>query len=224
MTEENRPGLLVVHIDIPPEYETEMARWYDEAHLPERRPGPGSARGVKPHPGFRTARRFVSANGERRFMALYELDAPGAALSPAYMTQQAPDPVGARLQAVWDLVVRNVYAEVTDPVPAPPSEPRGHVVLLAMAEVASACTGEYTAWFAAQRRDRIRYFGVGAVRRFEIVSGTPHHLVLYEAETLADLPAPEGLAGTLAGWRPDEAPPPAVRAFREAEPEGPNGW
>src|SRR5262249_22546405 len=123
-----------------------------------------------------------------------------------------------------DLVVRNVYAEVTEPAPAPPSGPRGRAVLLAMADVARECAGEYAAWFAAQRQDLLRRPGVGAVRRFEIVSGTPRHLVLYEAETLGAPPEGGGMAGTLAAGRRDEARPPVARAFREAAPEGLNGW
>src|SRR5205085_7241932 len=129
--------------------------------------------------------------------------------------------VGAGLHAGWDLVGRTVCAEVTGPPAAAPAEPRGRALLLAMADIAPACTGEFSAWFTAQRRELAGHPGLRAIRRFEIVSGSPRHLVLYEAETVGDLPEVAEIAGTLAAWRPVEASPPVVRAFREGEPGGP---
>ena len=47
---EKRGGLLVVMVEVDPEHEDELNRWYDEEHIPEK----------LATLGFRSARRFVS--------------------------------------------------------------------------------------------------------------------------------------------------------------------
>ena len=54
-------GLLVVRVDVRPEDEDELNRWYDTEHVPER----------LALPGFRSAARYRSAERAGRYLAVY---------------------------------------------------------------------------------------------------------------------------------------------------------
>jgi hypothetical protein len=92
-------GLLVVRIETEPEYAAELNRWYDEEHIPERL-------GM---PGFRSARRYQLDGGSPTYLAVYDLDEPGAATSEQYMSQQ-PTPWMRRLRPHWRSMERSVWA------------------------------------------------------------------------------------------------------------------
>ncbi|GAB4187616.1 MAG: hypothetical protein OHK0024_28070 [Thalassobaculales bacterium] len=69
-------GLLAVWADVPPEIEADFNRWYDREHLAER----------VDTPGFRRARRFVSAGGTgQRYLALYETETVDVLKSAEYL-------------------------------------------------------------------------------------------------------------------------------------------
>ncbi|SRR5579884_2410238 len=106
-------ALLVVGIDIDPDHEAELNDWYGQ-HLASR----------LQWPGFRSARRYRAvAGGGPRYLAIYELDEPEAALSDDYLRQQ-PDARGAELARYWELRVRCVYEEIPGEEPwVPRREP-----------------------------------------------------------------------------------------------------
>ena len=95
-------GLLLVMIDIDPAYEEDFNRWYEEEHLPER----------LGCPGFLSARRFVSVEGEPKYLALYELDNPEVLETDAYKAMQPPTEWTRRVSPHWTSYVRNVYREI----------------------------------------------------------------------------------------------------------------
>ncbi|AEA25892.1 DUF4286 family protein [Pseudonocardia benzenivorans] len=105
-------GLLLVMIDIDPAYEEEFNRWYTEEHFPER----------QQCPGFLSARRFVSVEGEPKYLALYDLDDPEVLETEEYRRIRPPSEWTRKLQPHFTTLVRNVYREIT------PTVPDGYVV------------------------------------------------------------------------------------------------
>lgn len=103
---EARPGsgLLFVLIDIDPEFEDELHRWYEEEHLPER----------LTCDGFLNARRFQLVEGDGpRYLATYELESPEVLERPAYRKLFPPSEWTLRMEARFTTRVRNVYREIT---------------------------------------------------------------------------------------------------------------
>lgn len=104
---ERGTGLLLVMMDIDPAHEDEFNRWYDEEHVPERL-----------HcPGFRSGRRFVSVEGEPKYLAIYELDDPEVLETEAYKRMQPPSAWMKKISPHIPTLVRNVYREITQEVP-----------------------------------------------------------------------------------------------------------
>jgi hypothetical protein len=95
-------GLLLVMIDIDPAYEEDFNRWYEEEHLPER----------LGCPGFLSGRRFVSVEGEPKYLALYELNDPEVLETEAYKAMQPPTGWTKRVSPHFTSFVRNVYREI----------------------------------------------------------------------------------------------------------------
>ena len=101
-------GLLFVLIDVDPEDDAELERWYTEEHLPER----------LACEGFLDARRFLLVEGDGpRYLATYELADPGVLERPAYQALFPPSGWTRRVEARFTARIRNVYREIT-PVPA----------------------------------------------------------------------------------------------------------
>jgi hypothetical protein len=59
-------GLLLNAMNIAPEFEAEFNEWYDKEHIPA----------LSAVPGVLCARRFRGASGNRKYVALYHLEAP----------------------------------------------------------------------------------------------------------------------------------------------------
>ena len=98
-------GLLVVRVDVRPEDEAELNRWYDTEHVPER----------LAMPGFRSATRYGSAERPGRYLAVYELDHPTVATGPEYMAQ--PQSAWATdVMARWTSWERSVWHRLQTPV------------------------------------------------------------------------------------------------------------
>jgi hypothetical protein len=104
---ERGTGLLLVMIDIDPAYEEDFNRWYDEEHFPER----------MQCPGFLSARRFVSVEGEPKYLAFYELENPEVLDSPEYRAMQPPSEWTRKLTPHFTAFTRNVYRDITPELP-----------------------------------------------------------------------------------------------------------
>ena len=98
---EKRGGVLVVMVEVDPEHEDELNRWYDEEHIPEK----------LATPGFRSARRFVDPAGGR-YLAIYELDDASAATSDSYMSQELSGWTKS-VMATWRSWDRSVWHEIS---------------------------------------------------------------------------------------------------------------
>ena len=97
-------GLLLVAIDVDPEHEADLDRWYDEEHIAER----------MAIPGFLRARRFRALEGGPKYLALYDLDSPKVLESAAYRhaTGTAATAMTRRMQTLFKPMIRNVYRQI----------------------------------------------------------------------------------------------------------------
>jgi hypothetical protein len=102
-----RRRLVLVMADVDADHEEEFNRWYDEEHLPER----------KDCPGFLSARRFVSVEGEPKYLTVYELEDPEVLASDAFRAIEQPSQWQRRLAPHLSRVSRTVYREITVDVP-----------------------------------------------------------------------------------------------------------
>lgn len=108
---EEPAGLLMVVVEVAPDDEDELNRWYDTEHVPEKL---GT-------PGFRSARRFRDTHSPGRYLALYELDDPAIVTAPEYMSQTM-SPWSEAVMGTWLSLDRSVWVELpraADPEPDP---------------------------------------------------------------------------------------------------------
>lgn len=98
------PALLLVMMDIDPEYEAEFNRWYEDEHVPER----------MSIPGFLNARRYRAIEGEPKYLALYELESPDVLESESYRYWYGEGRTEwtKRILAKSSHFLRNVYVEI----------------------------------------------------------------------------------------------------------------
>ena len=66
--------LLVVQVDVEPEWEEELNRWYNEEHMAER----------LEILGYLNGRRFIAVEGQPKYLATYEVESPDVLFSEAY--------------------------------------------------------------------------------------------------------------------------------------------
>jgi len=99
-------GLLVVMVDVDPEDEDELNRWYDEEHIAERL-------GI---PGFVRVRRYKAVEGSPKYLALYELESPDVVQSEEYQYMKGPGqtPWTDRIESKYREFIRNVYVCISD--------------------------------------------------------------------------------------------------------------
>ena len=73
-------GLLMVWVDVDPEYEAELHRWYDEEHIQR----------LLSVPGFRSAGRYVALKGGPKNLVLYELESIEVLHTAAFLDEVRP--------------------------------------------------------------------------------------------------------------------------------------
>jgi hypothetical protein len=149
-------GLLLTMTEPPPGMEEEFNAWYDTEHLQERL-------GIT---GFRSARRWVAdlPPGGGKYLATYELEAPGVLQSAEYLARfDAATPWTRRCLGKCR-VFRRWACEQTRPGSADP-HPLARALLFIAAD---APLGE------------IALPGALQVRHFVASAGTPAHVALVE--------------------------------------------
>ncbi len=109
MTDEKHPGLLMVQMEVPEEFEEELNAWYWEEHVPER----------LACPGFLSARRFKleDTNGDiPKWLALYELDDLSALQTPEYKAVTgANNTARTKNVGAHAKITRSEFVELFDP-------------------------------------------------------------------------------------------------------------
>ena len=167
-------GLLLTMTEPAPEMEEEFNAWYDSEHLPER----------LAMAGFRSAQRWVAdvRPGEGRYLATYELDAPGVLYTPEYLARLEGATPWTRRCLGKAVVFKRWACEQTEPGAGDP-----HPMARALLFVASdAPLRELEVPAALQ------------VRRFVASAGTPRHITL--AEFASEIDPPPARMGSLARW------------------------
>ncbi len=93
-------AVIVVTMNVAPEHEAELNRWYAEEHIPA----------LLTVPGILAVRRFKAADGS--YLAIAELENSAALNSDAYRKVQFPTPWQKRILAHVSNIARTVYDEL----------------------------------------------------------------------------------------------------------------
>jgi hypothetical protein len=189
VTEEAR-GLLAVWMTPAPENEDDLNAWYSEEHLKER----------LAVPGFLAARRYVSLEGEPKYVALYDLSDADVLKSETYRSVLANGTQWTRrivdnLQAM----VRNEY-ELVHAHGVAPAAPAPYAFLVRI-ECDVEHDEEFRDWYG---RDHLpaacTVEGVRTAKLYRARVGEPRYLAQYELDA-ADIPgSPAWRAGTQSEW------------------------
>lgn len=98
-------GMLFSQMEPPPELETEFNDWYETEHIPVRLALPGFARAV----------RYREVDGERKYLAIYEIDDLAVLGSPGYhVVKTQPSERTARMLKAVKGFTRFTCEQVSD--------------------------------------------------------------------------------------------------------------
>jgi hypothetical protein len=174
-------GLLAVWMQVAPFLEDDLNAWYEKEHIAERL-------GI---PGFLSARRYVSEQAERRYIALYELSSPAVMQSEPYLAAGTnPTPWTDRIGEALIENVRNEY-ELVQSVGEEPDTPAPFALVVRI-ETEAADDGELNAWYERDHLGALQSVpGCFRARRFRATIGAPKYLAVYD---LASAEVPSGEA------------------------------
>ena len=163
-------GLLAVWMDAPPELEDDLNAWYSSEHLAER----------IAIPGFLSARRYVSLQGEPKYIALYRLTDVGVLQSEAYQAAaQNPTPETTRVTGALTAFIRNEYA--LEYASGDLSAAAAPYVFLVRIECDLEYDEEMRRWYGEEHLPAIAGVeGVQSARLYRATVGTPRLLAAYE--------------------------------------------
>jgi hypothetical protein len=162
----SRRGLLLTITEPPAAMEEEFNAWYDTEHLAER----------LAIPGFRSAQRWTleRPSGAGKYLATYELDAPGVLQTPEYLARFNNQSPWSRRCLAKTVVFKRWACEQVEPGTADPHS-------LAKALLFVAADGP----IAEPSPDALQ------TRRFVASAGSPRHIALVELSDMPrNLPAP----------------------------------
>lgn len=157
---ERLPAILWVMLDVDPDDEHELYRWYDEEHIPIRMDLPGWLR----------TRRFlragepalVGADTGRKHLTIYEVESTEAFLSPEYAAQYVQKtPWSEKVVPTQRNVMRSYYREVGDVGLPAETDATGAAVVVMFDSDAEAET--VATWFDDRYRSAVG--ALPAVRR-----------------------------------------------------------
>jgi hypothetical protein len=168
----------MVWAEVPPAWEEEFNRWYNEEHVAER----------LAVPGFLAAARYEAVKGGPRHLACYELESVEVLDSPAYRRVQAnPTPWTRRCspEAIGTAYIRNVYTMIHPAALAPAAAASGMAPALQIGrmDVPAEIDAAFNDWYNTIYVPNYETVpGVIRGRRYRAVVGTPTYLTLYEFE------------------------------------------
>ena len=169
-------ALLGVWMDPEPEREDDLNRWYAEEHFPDRLAMPGWLRG----------RRYLSLEGEHKYVALYELEDLDALTSPTYKASQANSTPWTR-QVVDNLkgFTRTEYELVQSLGESP--QGGAPFALLVRLETGPEHDAELNEWYDQEHLPALAgVAGCLSARRYRMTAGSDgsvKYLMIYEAAT-----------------------------------------
>ena len=189
MTDEAR-GLLAVWMTPAPENDADLNAWYSEEHLKER----------LAVPGFLSARRYVSIDGEPKYAALYYLTDAGVLHTEAYTSVLGNStPWTRRIIDNLQAMIRNEY-ELVHARGVEPATPASYAYMVRI-ECDLEHDEEFRDWYG---RDHLQAAcsvgGVHTAKLYRATAGEPRYLAVYELDA-PDIPgSPAWRAGTQSEW------------------------
>src|SRR3990170_992459 len=157
-------GLLAVWMQIPAEGEADLNDWYTKEHLPER----------IAIPGFHSALRYVSLEGEPKYMALYDLDTPSVLYSDGYndMRRNSTDWT-RRIGRALEKNIRHEYVLMQSFGQAG-QEPAPYVVLIRLGGEEGP---RFESVLGQAVESKAATSGIRGARTFKALVGSPRYLV-----------------------------------------------
>jgi hypothetical protein len=172
-------GLLMVWVDVDPEYEAELHQWYDEEHIPR----------LLAVPGFRSAGRYVALKGGPKNLVLYELESTEVLHSTAFLDEVRFRPSARRARVSGATVGRNylhnAYRQIFPMHTNPIEMTQGPAPFLQMGriDIPSIVEDEFNDWCNTAYIPPYRAVpGCLGARRYVAVDAQPKYLTLYEFE------------------------------------------
>jgi hypothetical protein len=172
-------GLLMVWVDVDPEYEAELHRWYDEEHIQR----------LLSVPGFRSAGRYVALKGGPKNLVLYELESTEVLHTAAFLDEVRFRPSARRATASGATVGRNylhnAYRQIFPMHTNPIEMTQGPAPFLQMGriDIPSIVEDEFNDWYnTAYIPPYLKVPGCLGARRYVAVDSQPKYLTLYEFE------------------------------------------
>ena len=172
-------GLLMMWVDIDPEYEAEYHRWCDEEHIPN----------LLAVPGFLSAGRYVALKGSPKNLVICELESADVLRSAAFLDGIRFRPSSARIAASGGTVGRNYlmngYRQILPMHTNPTEMTQGPAPFLQMGriDIPSIVEDEFNDWYnTAYIPPYLAVPGCLGARRYVAVDSQPKYLTLYEFE------------------------------------------
>jgi antibiotic biosynthesis monooxygenase (ABM) superfamily enzyme len=165
-------GLLTAWINMAPEDEEEFNRWYNTEHLQQR----------VDIPGFVYARRYLSLEGEPKYIALYGLEKADVVYGEAYaQVRENPTPWTRKMESLFQHFDRNIYDEIF--TYGESSREGAPYVLTVRVDVSPEMEEEFNAWYEEDHIPAlVGVDGVRSARRYRAVEGTPKYLAVFELD------------------------------------------
>lgn len=173
-------GLLLTMTEAPPAMDEEFNAWYDTEHMAER----------LSIPGFISARRWQREckPGEGKYLATYELSAPGVLETPEYLAHVGDNFTSWSKRCLGAATFFKRWAcEQIVPGNRSPDE-KATALFLACGDVPAAHEEEFNRWYDIEHLPLLLHVpGVLGARRFRALSGSPRYVALYDLAG-ADVP------------------------------------
>ncbi len=170
MAKKNGSGLLAVWTDIAPEVESEFNEWYNTEHIPQ-------LLGVT---GFLSGRRYLSVEGQPKYLALYELADENVLKSEAFLkVREMPTEWTKKMRPHFRNTAIGVYRQ-TFSCGTPP-EKDANFFLSVRLNIPPEKESEFNEWYNVDHRPAlVSVPGVFCASRYAAVEGDPKYLAVYE--------------------------------------------
>lgn len=170
MEKKSGNGLLAVWTDIAPEMESEFNEWYNTEHIPQ-------LLGV---PGFLSGRRYLSVEGEPKYLALYELADENVLKSDAFLkVREVPTEWTKKVRPYFRNTAIGVYRQIFSH--GTPPEKDADFVLAVRLNIPPEEESEFNEWYNVDHVPAlVGVPGVFCARRYVAVEADPKYLAVYE--------------------------------------------
>ncbi len=182
----------------PSEFEHEFNDWYDEEHIPLR----------MAVPGFVSAQRYLAEDGNRNYLAVYEMSDSGNLKSPEYLqVKNVPSDLTKKMLGSvsgFSRYIGNLLGEKWQTVQQEPIA-ESHYIYAVFFNVPDEEKAEFDAWYS---QDHVPILlecpdWIG-IRRFEVIDSDPlqfNRMALHYLKTASALDSPARAKARATPWR-----------------------